>query len=36
MAKIEVVDTNMWANVDKIPPKDKIEAECIKACIQWF
>ena len=36
MARIEVVDTNVWASVDKIPPKDKTEAECIKACIEWF
>lgn len=32
---IEVVDTNVWAAIDKIPPKDKIEANCIKACVEW-
>ncbi|MDQ7026927.1 MAG: hypothetical protein Q9P01_00950 [Anaerolineae bacterium] len=36
MVRIEVVDTNVWASVDKIPPKDQIEADCIKACIEWF
>jgi hypothetical protein len=32
---IEVVDTNVWANMDKIPPQDETECTCILACIQW-
>src|SRR5688572_2975390 len=35
MAKIEVVDTNVWASIDKIPPENAIEAACIKACLEW-
>lgn len=36
MARIEVMDTNVLASIDKIPPKDKIEKDCIEACIEWF
>jgi hypothetical protein len=32
---IEVVDTNVWVNMDKIPPESEAERECILACIQW-
>lgn len=32
---IEVIDTNIWANMDKIPPKSEAERQCILACIEW-
>lgn len=32
---IEVVDTNVWVNIDKIPPDSETERECILACLQW-
>jgi hypothetical protein len=35
MAKIEVVDTNVWASIDKIPPANATEAACVKACFEW-
>lgn len=35
MPKVEVVDTNVWANIDKLPPENAIEANCILACLKW-
>ncbi len=32
---VEVVDTNVWVNMDKIPPDSESERQCVLACIQW-
>ncbi len=32
---VEVVDTNVWVNMDKIPPDSEAERQCILACIEW-
>ena len=32
---IEVVDTNVWVNIDKLPPESEAERTCILACILW-
>jgi hypothetical protein len=32
---IEVVDTNVWVNIDKIPPASEAEHQCVLACAKW-
>lgn len=32
---VEVVDTNVWVNMDKLPPESESERQCILACIEW-
>lgn len=32
---VEVVDTNVWVNIDKLPPDSEAERKCVLACIQW-
>ena len=32
---IEVVDTNVWVNIDKLPPQSEAERQCILACFEW-
>src|SRR5690349_636044 len=32
---IEVVDTNVWVNIDKLPPESEAERQCILACFEW-
>lgn len=33
--RIEIVDTNVWANMDNLPPKNALEAQCLLACLDW-
>lgn len=32
---IEVVDTNVWVMMDKLPPHSEAELNCILACVEW-
>jgi predicted nucleic acid-binding protein len=32
---IEVVDTNVWVMIDKIPPASEAERQCVLACVKW-
>ena len=32
---IEVVDTNVWVNIGKIPPASEAEHQCVLACVAW-
>jgi hypothetical protein len=32
---IEVVDTNVWVTIDKLPPHSEAEWQCVLACFEW-